>query len=144
MTDGDVVSRYVMRCRRYQLIVLVIRGRPGAGKSALATELAGRTIATLEVDNILHVIANGKYPVEGQIYEFIRENYAQDKIDRLTDSIVAEGLSYDFATLLVEHMPRESRVVVVEGYSMLPTEIYEPFVQALKREGCRIWEVNAM
>jgi len=110
MTVGDTVPRAVFHCQPRKPMVLLIRGKHLAGKSFLASCLATSSTKVMSCDSIMARIANGQHH-NSKFEKFVRDNFA----DSIYEKIDQEGMTQEYAKLLVETIVSSDRLVVIEG-----------------------------
>ena len=137
--SGDPVPRFVLHCRRHQPTIVVVSGKPDAGKSALAAEFRKGGFRVLHTDQML-----GAMKSAGLKDPFIA--YAKEKIDanvaKFMMQVVRDNRIDEFCTAMLRYVSKDQRVTIIEGYAFSLSEIYDAFTARAKKAGYRVANIQ--
>lgn len=140
--SGDPVPRFVFHCRKFERVALVAPGPSGIGKTTLAIEFSRKAIERFSTDAVLEEMLQNNLITPNRVINFIRKNFVCSSINVLIKTLTDNGMADEFANLLFTMMPKESRMIFIEGFALNPPEIYEPFCRLLKMNKFRVWKVS--
>lgn len=117
---GDPVPRWVIHCRPRKANVLLVTGRSQYGKSTLARQIGEGRRVVVEVDEVIRRIMDSMVRVDGRLLEVIKEFKDANirSFSQIIEGIVEAGAADTFARVLVDHIPLDEDLVVVEGYGL--------------------------
>lgn len=114
---GDAVVREVFHCVLRRPTVLLIGGPSRVGKTALARELAGSATMTLNMDSIMYEMVRATNLDRSELLnEIVQANRQGCDIGQTVRMLEGSGKAAALADLVVALVPRDERLVAVEGY----------------------------
>jgi len=111
----DPVPRYVYHCKRRKPILILLRGKPYAGKSTAARVLRPSATKIIGLDTFTYRILTAKYhhtPFE----KHVKENRKHDYLTYFYEGIDDAGFTQDYVEMIANGISSTDRLVVVEGY----------------------------
>jgi SAM-dependent methyltransferase len=125
---ADPVPRWVFHCTRRKPLVLLLAGRSGEGKSCLAHELARQPSALgISTDLILARRIRSKAetsPFLAAVQEWERMALTKS-FAHLVRHLEDAGFGGDLVDAILEQIPLDERLIVVEGYGLTDAVVDE-------------------
>lgn len=138
---GDSVRREVFHCVRRRPIVLLIGGASRLGKTALARELSPSATMTIHVDSILFDMGHSTQQGSSPLLDAVMQAFAAGcDIGQTVRALEDAGRAVDLAELIDSLVPKDERVVAVEGYA-LTDAVTRLLVERLGRRAV-VWTVT--
>jgi SAM-dependent methyltransferase len=132
---GDPFPRKVFHCRKFKPIVLLIGGAGHAGKTTFAVELQRYGIPTFSSDIALERLATNQGLNNEVLWSVIKSEldptYAVPLYGRLDEPDMAPL----FAGEIVAMMPKNHRMIVLEGFAFGLKNIRERTTELLRNQG---------
>lgn len=140
--SGDPVPRFVFHCTRLKPTVLLIHGASGVGKSWLAQQVSRSSGAPYQLDGFwVRLLSDPNVP-QTRLAVFVKEHGNILNLDSLSREVVKQGLAEEFVNQIVDDLPLERPLVVVEGEALGHKEIMSHFVRLLVQKGAVVWNAN--
>jgi SAM-dependent methyltransferase len=140
---GDPLDRHIFHCFPFRPIAMIIGGASLEGKTTLAAELATFGVTRVDHDHIIGLIAKNQFGNRKKIYQYVHEHYDITKIDRLIDDIRGSELGTALIKEICAFVPREVRVVALEGYAFKYDDLRLEAESELEARGFKVWHTRS-
>lgn len=131
--------RYLVRLQHWRQDVILTAGAPQSGKTSLIRALSAQGLATYSLDLFLQRVAGGAIADDSPFGPFVRERFVSARINELVEAITQPEVAQGCADLLARILPREPRLLVIEGFLLSNDLVLESVRAALRRQGRRCW-----
>lgn len=131
--------RYLVRLQHWRQDVILTAGAPQSGKTSLIRTLSAQGLATYSLDQFLQRVATGAVSDDSAFGPFVRERFVSARIHELVEAIAQPEVAQGCADLLARILPREPRLLVMEGYLLSNDLVFEAVRASLRRQGRRCW-----
>lgn len=141
---GDDIPRVVYHCTKKQKICILMSGGPGVGKTTLARLLTNNdSVITMGTDMIFYKIMNGSFTSTKyhEIIDMIKKNCEPLKISRFYKKCDVK-FKHKFVSLVLDIMPKDFEIVILEGYSLSDPYTKETIQHALQAQDFVIWDLQ--
>jgi SAM-dependent methyltransferase len=142
---GDPVPRFVFHCKLRRPVAMVITGASHAGKTALARELLARGIPHYDSDTALTKLLVqdelGGLPLAQRLIERFGKD-RQGNLALVGKHIVDANLHDQFVSFVLEEVPVEAELFVIEGEVFRHRQVQQALFAELSRAGIRAWLVE--
>jgi SAM-dependent methyltransferase len=135
LVGSDPVPRYVFHCHKLKTNVMLIIGKPFAGKSSLANQLKDVVTKLISLDYFIANIYHAKY-THTDFEDFVKRNTNPDALVSIYEKIDENGFTETYIELLAKSIAQSDALVVVEGY-MTDTQV-DMFVRRMSGRA-RVW-----
>jgi SAM-dependent methyltransferase len=140
--SGDPVPRFVFHCSPYRSTALLIYGSPNSGKSVLAKILGQNQAENYSFDLLFQRLIENKDSPKNKLCEFIKKNGNVIKLDILSKKIIDAGLSSELVKLVMNEIPIESKIFIIEGEMLIYEEFRSELKNSLESNGIVVWNVT--
>jgi len=124
--------RFVYHCSRMRPIVLIITGGMASGKTYLSRNLGNRNVLSID-----HFMGSYNYEENPELTEYVRKH--KDDLRSFFKTISDTRFIDDFIISIVELLPRETNINIIEGGGMNHPEFLHKFVSILEKKGFYVW-----
>ncbi|WP_051236757.1 class I SAM-dependent methyltransferase [Ottowia thiooxydans] len=144
MQSGDPVPRHVYHCRRKKTSAILVHGESGIGKTALTAQIAHNQ-NSYSTDNLLNRLFNDHTLNGLPIRDMILNKCGHAHFDSAADmmrKILELGLTKDLGALLVQELPLDLDLIIIEGQALSYPELRSHLLELLKLKGVSAWELT--
>jgi SAM-dependent methyltransferase len=135
---SDPVPRYVFHCTPRKAMIMVFRGKSGAGKSVASAMFSSTATKKISLDLFVFRIAAAQFQ-HSEFEQFVRRNHNGSNLTELYESIDANGLTSSYIALLTRTIASSDRLVIIDGYM---TDIQLDELSRLTGSYARIWDAG--
>lgn len=140
--SGDPMPRFVFYCSPHRSIALLISGASGTGKSVLAQSLGQNQTEIYSFDLLFQRLIENKNSPKDRLCEFVKKNGDVLELDALSNKIIEAGLSSELVTFVMNEIPLESKMFIIEGEMLIHKEFRNELKNALELNGVVVWNVT--
>ncbi|MET4574917.1 class I SAM-dependent methyltransferase [Ottowia thiooxydans] len=142
--SGDPVPRHVYHCRRKKNSVILVHGDSGIGKTAI-TRLIAHDNNSYSTDDLLHRLFNEQtmngLPIRNAVVKKL-QHAPRDSAEEMATEIMELGLVKEFCALMVQELPLDLELVIVEGQALSHPDIRMELMDLLRLRGVSSWELT--
>ncbi len=142
---GDPIDRYVYHCRRRKPAVILLHGESRIGKSTIARAIE-HDQNVYSTDDLLHQLFHGAHYAGLRIRDAIARTCRDGPpvtASEMIEVIAGLDLIGDFGDLLVEELPLDLDVAIVEGHALSNPDLREHLIRKLRDRGATCWEMTS-
>ncbi|MBH1965667.1 MAG: methyltransferase domain-containing protein [Comamonadaceae bacterium] len=144
MQSGDPVPRHVYHCRRKNKSVILVHGESGIGKTAITRQIAHNQ-NSYSTDDLLHRLFNEQtmngLPIRSTIVKKLQHTHLDSAVE-MASKIIELGLVKDFCALMVQELPLDLELTVVEGQALSDPDVRRELMDLLRHRGVSAWELT--
>lgn len=142
---GDPVDRHVYHCRKRRPAVILVHGEGGIGKTTIARGIA-RNQNVFNTDDLLHQLFHFSLYAGLRIRKVIAKTF-QDRpfatAIEMMEAITELGLIADCGDLLIEELPLDLDVIIVEGHALSNPDLRGYLIRKLQERDVNCWEMTS-
>jgi SAM-dependent methyltransferase len=142
---GDPVERHVYHCRRRKPAVVLVHGDGGIGKTTVARAI-GRDQNVYSTDELLYQLFHYARYAGLRIREVVAKSLTDSPPTTalgMFDEVTRLGLVEAFAQLLIEELPLDLDVTIVEGQALTDPVLRGHLIRHLKDKGVDCWAMTS-
>lgn len=137
---GDKTTRRVYHCTKRQPTYLLVSGKSGSGKTNILFSMRKMGAVTFSTDEyILMHHANRDGIDDTVLLEYFSTLKNHESIGVWIDGIIDINLAKSLAKLIFNGMPKESALVMAEGYVFCNNMILDEVIRLIGAAGFRAW-----
>lgn len=119
---GDPLRRVVYHCRLRKPMFVFVAGGPRDGKSIIARELRSSASTVIWTDQLLRSMLRSMKKPRSELENLVSKAQKREYgVRQLVEDIQRHGLEQEFARQLARQVPRDQRLVLIEGYALTPS-----------------------
>jgi hypothetical protein len=122
---------------------MILGGESLEGKTTLAAELGMCGVTRIDHDHIIGLLAKNEFGNRKEIYSHVRDHYSVSKINVLIDSIKDSELGNALVKEMCAFVPKEDRVIVLEGYAFKYKSLRIKAKAELEGRGFKVWYISS-
>jgi len=142
---GDPVDRHVYHCRLRKPAVILVHGEGGVGKTTIARSI-GRDQNVYSTDELLYQLFHYTRYSGLHIREVIAKSLTEgppSTAHEMFETLAGLGLTEPFARLLIEELPLDLDVSIVEGQALSDPALRGHLIRNLREKGVDCWAMTS-
>ncbi len=139
---GDPLPRYVVHCSRKKPNIILITGDSGQGKTNIGFMLKSYGVVTLHTDKLLFEQARSEIKLKNETLNKYFLKFQANNIGSWVNNIKSDELSSGVIDFVLNSIPIENNLIVLEGYLFTNEIILSKFLEKCNTFGIRIWLCN--